>query len=107
MRLPAPLVIMPLLFATHAGAQELPGNPEAGRQLARRVCSVCHVVEQGQADVPNVGAPPFAEVAKDLSITALSLRVFLQTPHERMPDLMLAPQETDDVISYILTLKRR
>jgi hypothetical protein len=34
----------------------------------------------------------------------LSLRVFLRTPHATMPDLMLTPDETDDIISYILTL---
>jgi hypothetical protein len=33
----------------------------------------------------------------------LSLRVFLRTPHATMQDLMLTPDETDDIISYILT----
>jgi hypothetical protein len=38
------------------------------------------------------------------SVMTLSLRVFLRTPHATMPDLMLIPDETDDIISYILTL---
>jgi hypothetical protein len=38
-------------------------------------------------------------------VTALSLRVYLQTPHATMPNIVLTPEETDDVISYILTLK--
>jgi hypothetical protein len=33
----------------------------------------------------------------------LSLRVFLRTPRATMPDLMLTPDETDDIISYILS----
>ena len=33
----------------------------------------------------------------------LSLRVFLRTSHATMPDLMLTPDETDEIISYILT----
>jgi hypothetical protein len=36
----------------------------------------------------------------------MSLRAFLQTPHPTMPNLMLTPDETDDVIAYLLTLKR-
>ncbi len=41
------------------------------------------------------------------STTALSLRVFLQTPHARMPDLNLTQDEIGDVAAYILTLKAR
>jgi hypothetical protein len=36
-----------------------------------------------------------------------SLTVFLRTPHDRMPDLSLTREETDDLIAYILSLKRR
>ena len=39
------------------------------------------------------------------SATALSLRVFLQTPHVRMPDFQLSNNEIDDVVAYILSLK--
>jgi hypothetical protein len=35
----------------------------------------------------------------------MALYVILQTPHREMPDLILAQQEKDDVIAYILTLK--
>ena len=45
----------------------------------------------------------FFEVAAHPSVMTLSLRVFLRTPHATMPDLMLTPDETDDIISYILT----
>ncbi len=51
------------------------------------------------------GAPSFQEVADDPAVTEVSLRVFLRTPHDDMPDYMLTPSETDDVISYILSLK--
>jgi hypothetical protein len=37
--------------------------------------------------------------------TALSLRAFLQTPHPTMPNLILTPEETDDIIAYLLALK--
>jgi hypothetical protein len=37
---------------------------------------------------------------------AFGLRVFLQMPHERMPNLRLSPEETDNPITPILSLKR-
>ena len=93
-----------LLAGGHASAQELPGDPEAGAEVARGVCAACHVVADDQMVDPGTG-PSFFEVAEHPATTALSLRAFLQTPHATMPNLMLTPQETDDVISYLLTLK--
>jgi hypothetical protein len=36
----------------------------------------------------------------------MGLRAFLQTPHDRMPDLHLTRNEIDDVAAYILSLKK-
>lgn len=41
----------------------------------------------------------------DPAMTALALRVFLTTPHENMPNLILTDAETDNVIAWILGLK--
>ena len=87
-------------------ADELLGDPTAGHRLAEVVCSACHVVAPGQEAATDIDAPAFPDLAKDAGITAISLRVFLQTPHERMPDLRLGREETDDVIAYILSLDR-
>ena len=102
------LHLLPLSFAVWAGiasAQDLPGDPAVGGQLARDVCATCHVISEDQVDDPGVGAPTFFEVVAHPSVTALSLRGFLQTPHATMPDLMLTQEETDDIISYLLTLR--
>jgi mono/diheme cytochrome c family protein len=40
------------------------------------------------------------------STTFMGLRAFLQTPHDRMPDLHLTRNEIDDVAAYILSLKK-
>ena len=87
-----------------AAAQDLPGDPEAGAGLAREVCAECHLVAKGQLLDPAVG-PSLFEVAAHPATTELSLRAFLQTPHPTMPNLMLTPDETDDVIAYLLSLK--
>jgi mono/diheme cytochrome c family protein len=84
-------------------AAQTVGDPAQGARLARQWCAHCHVVGPG---IPGGDvAPPFASVARLSSTTALSLRVYLQTPHRRMPDWMLSRTETDDLIAYILSLR--
>jgi len=84
-------------------AQETPGNPAAGRALTLHWCSDCHNATVSQDD-PGLAAD-FTSIANQRSTTALSLRVFLQSNHDRMPDFMLKTTEADDIIAYILSLK--
>ena len=93
------------VMSTGAMAEELLGDPAAGRKLAEDVCSACHVIAPGHTSTTDIDAPAFPDLANTPRVTALSLRVFLQTPHERMPDLHLDHNETDDVIAYILSLE--
>ena len=87
-------------------AQEI-GDLTTGKQLAESWCSSCHVVTPSSQSGAATGVPTFAAVARMPSSTAMSLRAFLQTPHARMPDLHLSRDETDDLIAYILSLRRR
>jgi mono/diheme cytochrome c family protein len=93
-------------LALPLAAQELPGDPVAGERLARRICAGCHAISRDQVP-PDPLIPTFPEAVADPSVRALSLRVFLQTPHATMPSLRLSVEETDDLISYLLTLRRR
>jgi mono/diheme cytochrome c family protein len=85
-------------------AQEIGGDVESGRSLARAWCAQCHRVEEGTV---GVFAGDFGEIANLSSTTALSLRVFLHSNHKHMPNLNLKPAEADDIIAYILSLKGR
>ena len=80
-------------------------DPAAGAKLALEVCAQCHFVAENQPMIPRADAPPFDEIADEPSVTELSLRVFLRTPHRNMPDLLLSQKETDDVIGFILSLQ--
>jgi mono/diheme cytochrome c family protein len=92
-----------LVLAASAAAAQTVGDAEEGGRLARQWCAHCHVVGPG---IPGGDtAPPFAAVARLTSTTALSLRVYLQTPHRRMPDWSLTRTETDNLIAYILSLR--
>jgi mono/diheme cytochrome c family protein len=85
--------------------QSSPGDIAQGHALAIKVCADCHRVAKGHGVSKELSAPAFQAIADASSTTALSLRVFLRTPHRNMPNLMLRESETDDVIAYILSLK--
>jgi cytochrome c len=89
----------------NAGAQPL-GNSERGGILGQAWCSSCHVVRVGDRAAVNDAVPGFQEIADRTSTTATSLRVFLQTPHLQMPNEVLSVAQTNDLIAYILSLKR-
>ena len=89
-----------------ATAQEI-GDAAAGRQLADAWCGSCHVAGPTAARGVSNGVPTFAGIARRKSTTAMSLRVFLQSPHARMPDLHLSRDEIADVSAYILSLRSR
>ena len=79
----------------------------AGHDLARRVCVACHVVDGERPTRPLIaGAPAFRDVANTPGMTAAALHVFLPTTHAKMPNLILKPEEMNDVIDYILSLRR-
>ena len=50
--------------------------------------------------------PDFVTIANRASTTALSLKVFMKTSHHRMPNLIIMPDQADDLANYILSLKR-
>lgn len=92
--------------AAAANAADLPGDATAGRNIALQSCAGCHVVAERQPRPGMDGAPAFVTLARDPAITETSLRVFLQTPHRRMPNLILSNREIDDIVSYILSMRR-
>jgi mono/diheme cytochrome c family protein len=81
------------------------GSASTGYRLAESWCKDCHSIEAATAGAIS-GPPDFTGIANRHSTTALSLRVFLQTSHPSMPNLILKPDETDSLVNYILSLKR-
>lgn len=88
-----------------SAAEPMTGDPGRGLAFARSTCAACHVVEPGRNERKIAAATAFQAIARNPARTALSLRVFLRTPHRRMPDLTLTPEQTDDVIAYIRSLR--
>ena len=89
-------------MTTPAGAQ---GDAAAGRAVAERACGQCHDVNPGDRDNFRA-APTFQTVADDPAVTEPALRSFFEKPHVAVPNAQLTRRETEDVLTYILTLKR-
>ena len=83
-----------------------PADLAAGQSLAEKWCTECHVVRAGRLG-PNLSAPTFQELAAEPSITEYSLRALLRSPHETMPQITFTPDQLDDIVGYILSLKPR
>jgi cytochrome c len=96
-----------LLVRLHNASGEtlVPGSASAGHKLAEAWCTACHVIEGATAGTSNT-APDFVAVANQPGVTALSVKVFLRTSHPSMANLVLTPAQTDDLASYIISLKR-
>ena len=85
--------------------QDLPGDVSSGRQIAATWCAACHQIDLNVGVIESV--PDFYAIANLPSTTALSLKVFLETSHDKMPNFQLTQRETDDVIAYILSIKQK
>lgn len=115
MRLMPTLICLSLLVSATARAD---GSPEeAGRALARDYCSACHRVSAEQAPPPKVTvdtgsgsseeyeAPSFRQVAAKPGRDADYLRTFIQAPHYPMREQLFIPEELEQIVTYIFSLK--
>lgn len=77
-----------------------------GGALAQTWCSACHVTgaraQHSAADV----APPLADIANNKAISDARIRGVLNRPHGRMPTDALTARQIEDVVTYILSLRR-
>jgi mono/diheme cytochrome c family protein len=99
--LTAPLVSLMLISV--AAAEDW-GDPAAGREIADRWCSECHMVAPDQV-LATPDYPTFMQIAEATGDDLVVLEGFLMDPHPRMPDLSLTRQEIRDLIGYFATLR--
>lgn len=100
------VVTVSILASLPARAQDT-GNSSRGLNYARAHCAECHGVETMADDFsPNVDAPDFSVVANTPGMTERAVRVWLQTSHPTMPNLIIAPEDSDDLAAYIVSLRK-
>jgi mono/diheme cytochrome c family protein len=80
-----------------------------GHELALQICASCHVVASDQSARPLLKppAPEFRVIANRASTTAASLTDFLQVPHGKMPNPMLAEYQVTALTAYIMSLRNK
>jgi cytochrome c len=90
-----------------ASGQVLPRdeNPiTRGQSLTQAWCAGCHAVG------PLAGSArqnlDFETIARMPSTTELSLRVFFGSSHRGMPNIIIKGRDLDDIVAYILSLRR-
>ena len=84
-----------------------------GREIALRVCAICHVVAEDQAVAPTLKppAPRFIDIAARPDVTEAFLRDFLMKPHGQaratsaMPGFLMPSYQADAAIAYLMSLK--
>src|SRR5512136_2934673 len=98
------LVAAGLTISVAALAQS--GERAAGRRLATELCGDCH---QARPPFPLLYRypPSFVDIAKLPSTARLSLKVFLRSSHKQMPNFIISKSDTDNIIEYIISLKRQ
>jgi mono/diheme cytochrome c family protein len=98
------LLLAGCAFGNPLGSPASAADASAGKALAERWCSSCHVVNQGQKSATDQ-APPFASIARMPNFGAAMLTYLLLKPHPNMPRLELSRTEAADLAEYIATLK--
>lgn len=91
--------------ATQPGASADESAAARGEALAVERCAGCHAVAGGDFSSPNYVAPPFQSFADRADMTPTALRVLLATPHRTMPNIIVAPEEIDDLAAYVDSLR--
>ena len=88
-----------------AGAQADSAGIRAGRQFADTQCAQCHGVDR-KAQSTNPAAPAFEDIANLPGMTATALTVALRTSHQSKPNIIVQGRDAENIIAYILSLKR-
>jgi mono/diheme cytochrome c family protein len=85
------------------GASGLAADARSGKQLAFKICAICHVVAEGRSP-GDPSAPSFQSIAISQQFREKGLVALLSEKHERMPNLALTQDQVDDLEAYIKSL---
>ncbi len=106
-RLPSATIAVVLLGLGSGALAQDRGDVFRGRAFAENTCATCHAVAPGEKYSPIVGVAGLEEIANTPGMTALALSVWFKSPHPNMPNFMLDPNDLDNVIAYIMSLKTK
>ena len=100
------IVVVPIAASlANANAQQI-GSVRDGRRLVYAECAECHGVDRKGYSI-NPAAPDFDHIANVPGMTSTALTVALQTSHRSMPNIIIKGRDAQNIIAYILSLKRK
>jgi mono/diheme cytochrome c family protein len=73
--------------------------------VAEQTCAQCHQIEAGERTLPGRDAPSFRDVTQTKGMSPMALYVWLYSPHPTMPHIRLEPEQAEDVVAYIWSLR--
>jgi len=99
-------------LSAQEAAQRVGTQVQRGREVADKVCWICHVTgpDQQYSPILRVPGPDFRVIAKGPNTSTGSLTAFLHTTHRTedkpytMPNPMLDDETIAAVVSYIMSL---
>lgn len=81
-------------------------DPSAGLQVARKLCSSCHLIGEPSTNAATpADVPSFPTVANRPDQSVDKLTGWLIQPHTPMPNLHLTRKEIRDLAAYIMSLR--
>jgi len=97
-----------------AAAGSDPDLVTRGHKLAGLACTVCHLISKDDTRVPMAPepGPSLAAIAARPTTTEATLRTFLEARHPdmgpsgQMPNPRLVAYEIDELVAYILSLRK-
>ena len=97
---------LPVMMLVAAPLPSLAADADNGETLAKRWCTGCHVVSEGQAKGTDI-APSFAAIASRPGFNEERLAFFLLEPHPKMSNMALSRAATRDLAAYIAEQKHK
>lgn len=79
-------LLISVLAAPGLAQAQSDGDHDEGRRIATAWCSECHQIGPGNLSTTNDAVPSFQAIVAMPSTTAMSIRVYLSTSHEIMPN---------------------
>lgn len=96
-----------MMTASAHAAQDSPGDAVAGKAVAAQICAQCHdVTGNARQQNPPGNAPAFIAVAQSPTGTREKITSTVKLPHGRMNIVLLTGRDVDNVVSYILSLRK-
>jgi mono/diheme cytochrome c family protein len=80
-------------------------DPLHGKELAQRLCSNCHLVDNQQQQA-NADVPSFNEIGNKEGQTAGAIMAHIILPKHPMPTIPLTKSELADLAAYILSMRK-